>query len=248
MPPYRLIWFQHLHKAAGTYIVRKAISNGEKPYPLNKNGNPYDENGVIPLWEFSGPQLTNFVDECEKLGITFVATEWGGPDYSWLSEDPRVCLITCLRNPIDRFISNFNYDYYWMWSKSKNYSEYLSQDEIFTSPEYYTRIFSRNHDHRNEVTDQDLLIAKKNLMLFDKVIIAKMGTIDVQDLGWTEEADTKHPTFGDKWAKMHLFRKMKFIRFFEYVFRIKHKPKQDLNIEEQNKFDIELYKFAKTLE
>ena len=80
MPPYRLIWFQHLHKAAGTYIVRKAISNGEKPYPLNKNGNPHDENGAIPLWGLSDSELSNFVDECERLGITFVATEWGGPE------------------------------------------------------------------------------------------------------------------------------------------------------------------------
>jgi len=135
-----------------------------------------------------------------------------------------------------------------MWTKSKNYSEYLSQDEIFTSPEYYTRIFSRNHDYRKEVTDQDLLIAKKNLALFDKVIIAETSMIDLKDLGWTEEADTKHPTFGNKWAMMHLVKKMKFIRLFEYFFRVKHKPKQDLMVEDLNKFDIELYNFAKTLE
>ncbi len=248
MPPYRLIWFQHLHKAAGTYIVRKAISNGEKPYPLNKNGNPHDENGAIPLWALSDSELSDFVDECERLGITFVATEWGGPNYSRLSKDPRVCLITCLRNPVDRFISNFNYDYYWMWTKSKNYSEYLSQDEIFTSPEYYTRIFSGNLEHQNEVTDKDLSTAKENLLLFDKVIIAETGMTGLRDLGWIKEADTIHPTFGDKWAKIHLFKKMKFLRLLEYVFRVKHKPKQEIDVEGLNKLDMELYNFAKTLE
>ena len=30
MAAYRLVWFQHLHKAAGTYIIRRAMANGEK--------------------------------------------------------------------------------------------------------------------------------------------------------------------------------------------------------------------------
>ena len=58
MKKYRLVWFQHLHKAAGTYVVRRALTNGEKPYPLNKNGHPHDDTGAIPLWEMTGEELT----------------------------------------------------------------------------------------------------------------------------------------------------------------------------------------------
>ena len=141
MKKYRLVWFQHLHKAAGTYVIRRAIANGEKLFPINENGNPCDDNGVIPLWDMTGRDLSKFVDTCEEMDVTFVATEWGGPDFHILSKDPRVCLITCIRDPINRFISNFNFDYYWMWSKSTNYEQYL-MDKRSTLHQITTRGYS----------------------------------------------------------------------------------------------------------
>ena len=248
MKKYRLVWFQHLHKAAGTYVVRRALTNGEKPYPLNKNGNPHDDKGAIPLWEMTGEELTEFVDECQELGVTFVATEWGGPDFRKLSEDPRVHLVTCFRHPINRFISNFNFDYYWRWTESKNYSEYLSETEIYSSPEYYTRIFSRNQDPNVEVKPEDLKRAKENLQLFDHIIIAESGMDDLFKLGWVKETDTTHPTYGDKWAMIHLIKKLRFWRLFQYLLRVKHKPGDEINLEQLNTLDIELYDYVKSID
>ena len=37
---YRLVWFQHLHKAAGTVIINMAKANQEILYNPNNNANP----------------------------------------------------------------------------------------------------------------------------------------------------------------------------------------------------------------
>ena len=69
MEEYRLVWFQHLHKAAGTYVIRRAIANGERLFPNNENGNPCNHNGVIPLWEMSERELTKFIDTCQEIAL-----------------------------------------------------------------------------------------------------------------------------------------------------------------------------------
>ena len=68
---YRLIWFQHVHKAAGTLVVNLAKENGEVLFKNNANGNPLDENGDrLELWNYSAEELTDFIDQCEKDGVT----------------------------------------------------------------------------------------------------------------------------------------------------------------------------------
>ena len=233
MAGYRLVWFQHLHKAAGTYVIRRAAANGEVFWKENENGNPVRDGKVIPLWDLSSNQLQSFIDECEENGVTFVACEWGGPDFQTLADDPRVTLLTCLRQPIKRLISNYNYDHYWMWTKSKNYQEYIAEGPLHSSPEYYTRIFSRG--------SLDLDLAQKNLQLFDKVIVAEDGMEALGELGWSKESDTTHPTFGDKKRAMILFAKLRWFRLFNYLKGIKFEPPEELGIERMNERDLELY-------
>lgn len=67
---YRLIWFQHIHKAAGTLIVNMAKANNEKMYIPNNNGNPTDDNGVVlPVWEYNNFELSKFIDNCEEMEL-----------------------------------------------------------------------------------------------------------------------------------------------------------------------------------
>ncbi len=245
MAAYRLVWFQHLHKAAGTYVIRRAMANGEILYPKHENGNPCNEEGVIPLWEMDSNQLTDFIDNCEKKGVTFVATEWGGPDFSTLAKDPRVSLLTCLRDPINRLVSNYNYDHYWMWTNSSNYTQYINEGNLYSSPEYYTRIFSRNHDLAKKIETSDLELAKKNITLFDNIIIAETGMDALDDLGWNKESDTTHPTFGSKVRAFHLLRKFRLKRLINYLRKVKHMPPEDLAIHDKNKLDISLYNSLK---
>ncbi len=233
MASYRLVWFQHLHKAAGTYVIRRAMANGETFWPTHENGNPVKEGEVIPLWKMEGNDLTAFIDECENSGVTFVACEWGGADFEILANDERVTLLTCLRHPIKRLISNYNYDHYWMWTKATSYAEYLNEGHLHSSSEYYTRIFARGKE--------DLTIAKSNISLFDYVIIAEDGMSALDELGWSKESDTTHPTFGDKKRASILLLKLRWIRLFNYLKQRKYLPSTELQIEEKNKLDMDLY-------
>ena len=241
MSGYRLVWFQHLHKAAGTYVIRRAMANGETFWPNNENGNPVENEKVIPLWKFDSTQLREFVDRCEKDGITFVACEWGGPEYDVLASDERVILLTSLRDPVKRLVSNYNYDHYWMWTKATSYSEYLSEGNLHSSPEYYTRIFSREIDLSNSIKEVHYTQAMDNLKKFDHVIIAENGMAALNEFGWIKESDTTHPTFGNRIRILHLLRKLRFKRGWNYFKQKKHLPPSELNIEELNKFDISLY-------
>ncbi|MDP7374796.1 MAG: hypothetical protein QF445_04760 [Candidatus Poseidoniaceae archaeon] len=233
MADYRLVWFQHLHKAAGTYVIRRAMANGETFWPDHENGNPVNEGKVIPLWDMASDKLTSFIDECEERGVTFVACEWGGPDYQTLANDERVTLLTCLRQPIKRLISNYNYDHYWMWTKATSYEEYLREGHLHSSPEYYTKIFARG--------ELDLDLAKSNLESFDHVIVAEDGMGALDELGWPKESDTTHPTFGDRKRALILFAKLRWSRLFNYLKKRKYQPPEGLGITELNKLDLELY-------
>lgn len=176
MDKYRLIWFQHLHKAAGTTIVELAKNNMENFYSNHKNGNPYDENDeMIEIWKFDKNDLKSFVDDCERKKITFVATEWGSPNFKILSEDSRVVLITAIRDPIDRLISNYYYDLFKGFTKEKDIISFLDT-QLFNTSNYYTIIFC-NKDYKEVkkigLSNQDLKKAIKNLNLFNNVFIMK---------------------------------------------------------------------------
>lgn len=176
MDKYRLIWFQHLHKAAGTTIVELAKNNMENFYSNHKNGNPYDENDeMIEIWKFDKNDLKSFIDDCERKKITFVATEWGSPNFKILSEDSRVVLITAIRDPIDRLISNYYYDLFKGFTKEKDIISFLDT-QLFNTSNYYTIIFS-NKDYKEVkkigLNNQDLKKAIKNFNLFNNVFIMK---------------------------------------------------------------------------
>jgi hypothetical protein len=233
MAGYRLVWFQHLHKAAGTYVIRRAMANQETFWPDHENGNPVQSGDVIPLWDKGPEELTAFIDECENKGVTFVACEWGGADFETLANDERVTLLTCLRHPINRLISNYNYDYYWMWTKAKSYEEYLAEGHLHSSAEYYTKIFARGENNFQK--------AKSNLALFDHVIIAEDSMTALDELGWSKESDTTHPTFGDKKRAAILFAKLRWSRLFNYLRKVKYQPPSELKIEDKNQNDLSLY-------
>ncbi|MFC1542420.1 sulfotransferase family 2 domain-containing protein [Pseudomonadota bacterium] len=173
---YRLIWFQHLSKSAGTSIVELAMANDEKFYPQHSNGNPRNNDGtLIRFWDMDSYQLRKFVDECEHEGITFVATEWGAPDFSALASDPRVTLITCLRDPLERFMSNYYYGFYLGYTDCPSPESYANSEKTFwgtyTRSNYYCRIFSRCHHETKVIGLCQFELAKTNLAYFDYCVL-----------------------------------------------------------------------------
>lgn len=141
MSEYRLVWFQHFHKAAGSTVMRLGRLNGERFYPDNQNGNPYDHNGrLLPLWQYSKKALSEFIDHCERNRISMVATEWGAPDLKFLSDDPRVKLVTLLRDPWSRLVSNYTYDMISRYENLMPIRDYYYHHSLsFRQPNYYCR-------------------------------------------------------------------------------------------------------------
>jgi hypothetical protein len=236
---YRLIWFQHLHKCAGTYIIKQATLNGEKFWHSHKNGNPLENQNNIKLWEMTPSKLTSFIDRCQEQGVTFIACEWGAPEYQTLAGDDRVTLVTCIRNPINRYISNYNYDYYRMWTKSNSYEEYLTEDRLHSSPEYYIKIFARG--------ELDFEIALSNAKLFDIFMIAEDGMNKLDQLGWNYKNNKIHSTFGNPRRAINLLIKLKLIRLYNYIRKYKYMPNKFLKIEELNNLDTKLYNHMRKL-
>ena len=69
-----------------------------------------------------------------------------------------------------------------MGTKATSYEEYLKEGQLYSAPEYYTKIFARGK--------LNLELAKSNLELFDYVIVAEDGMDTLDELGWTKESDT----------------------------------------------------------
>jgi hypothetical protein len=200
MSEYRLVWFQHLHKVAGTSLVEQAIASGEKPYPRQINGNPMKEDGSrLELWNLDREGLKEFIDNCEKEGITFIATEWGSPDFEYLASDPRVLMFTCIREPLARFMSNFSYDLYKGFTKKRNLNDYINSSDV-SMFEYYTMVFSRNYIHKGmekiEFNREHYEEAKKNLSLFDHIVVLEnrehMKAL-METMGWTMKPSKDEP-------------------------------------------------------
>ena len=219
---YRLIWFQHIHKAAGTLIVNLAKANDEILFGNNANGNPLDEKGErIELWNYNSAQLASFIDSCESEGVTFVATEHGSPDFEYLSRDDRVVLITALRDPVSRAVSNYNHAYFGGYTKAPNIGDYLSEKRFFMSDNFYVRTFSRKEQFPlEEISDEDVKSAGNTLSLFHLVLL--LGKVDVfsvlsEEFGWTVSSVDSHATFGDPWKIWNMVKKVQITRLLRYL-------------------------------
>lgn len=219
---YRLIWFQHIHKSAGTLIVNLAKENGEVLFKNNANGNPLDDNGKrLELWNYNSKQLINFVDKCEREGVTFVATEHGSPDFRLLSEDDRIFLMTSLREPLSRAASNFNHAYFAEYTESSSLDSFLSENRFFMSDNFYTRTFTRKEQFPIVGLDySDVDEAISVIGLFDLVLkIERDNLVEKlsKEFDWKKTNVDSHPTFRDPWKVWNLLKNRRFNRLTRYL-------------------------------
>jgi hypothetical protein len=243
---YKLIWFQHFHKAAGSTIVEYALMNNEKLYPNHANGNPLEKDGsLINLHTFFPTELTEFVDDCEKNGVNFVATEWGAPYIDVLADDPRVKLITCLRDPLKRFLSNFYFDVYGNYTKAKKLENYVnSKDSIFTMDNYYSRILARHNLNPDPIDEVLFQKVKNNLSRFDCCFALEDGFESLSEtLNWEcPPIEKNHSKSSLRTYFRHLSRGQFQSILFRLIFRKKPPTKefQD-NYIKRNFYDYKIY-------
>ncbi|MBL8446425.1 MAG: hypothetical protein JNJ44_03315 [Zoogloeaceae bacterium] len=193
---YRLVWFQHFHKAAGTSVIEMARQNGEQFFPRHENGNPLDAAGrPIPLWQFSPDELLAFVDDCQSQGVSFVATEWGVPHLECLAADPRVRLVTCLRDPLKRLVSNYYYDLYGGHTEARSLEAYPeSGPDAFCHPNYYCHMLGAEACEAAAAGSTPFQRAQARLALFDYCGTVEAGLDRLaRALGW-QAADVRENT------------------------------------------------------
>lgn len=245
---YRLVWFQHFHKAAGTSLVRLALANGELPIEGHSNGNLVEPGTrrSIPVWTWDADALHGLIDRFERLGVTFIATEFGVPDLLALSRDPRVRLVTCLREPLARFVSNYYFDLHRGYGKSVRLADYEGSRGNFTLANYYCWMLSRQSSDAHAVTSADFEAAMANLSLFDLAFAAEQpsGWQTLRDtLGWTGEIPAANRN-RFQWRQIaDLGRRGRFapiLRQLSQPIREPH-PAFVAQFHQAHRFDIELY-------
>mgnify|MGYP001192413572 FL=1 len=253
---YRLIWFQHVHKAAGSAVINQAIANGETLYPVHENGNPCSSTReLLPIWDYEDNELLEFIDDCQSQGVTFVATEWGSPTFQILNSDSRVVLVTCIREPWSRLVSNYNYDYYLGFSRARSLSEYMIGEHRVKLDNYLVRVFSGDSDHESKTLGLESVNSSiNNLQLFDLVLITEregdLGAHLFEALGWEAKIVDNHPTFGNLRTLSTLIRQLRLLSAVRYLLKMKRQVTEGDRraFEEKSSLELELYSRVKDLQ
>lgn len=247
---HKILWFQHLHKCAGSSVIEGARTNGLKFYPWHANGNPKDESGKeLELWNYTSAELAAFLDHVRNLSVSFIATEWGGPCFRTLHEQADVRVVTVIRNPLARMRSNYYYDISAGFSQASCIEDYVGSAGNWTQHNYYTRIFSR-HTGDSEVTDEDFEKARDAMALIDDVFLqnSDLDSNVTNRLGWKNDLTRRNKTpkgvnvrmlawslrngnWRGVWRSLTASRK------------ISEKFKEDFK--ERNRYDLRLYEIAR---
>ena len=109
-----MILFLHFHKCGGS-TINKCFNHYIK-YKPNVNGNPflvddeYNKKSIIKFWEYKPDKINTFFHNIIEDKIQFIACEWNWFKYSDIQHInfDKINLITCIRDPFERFISNYN--------------------------------------------------------------------------------------------------------------------------------------------
>jgi len=106
--PAKPIYFLHVHKAAGSSLVRFAEDSGIKIFVPAVNGNPVDDSGHrLKLWLYSSSKWAQFSrQKLQPSGFQFFANEeFLGKDFWRIL--PLFDFVTILRDPADRWLSDY---------------------------------------------------------------------------------------------------------------------------------------------
>ncbi|MFC0019671.1 hypothetical protein [Roseibacillus persicicus] len=181
---HKLIWFQHLHKCAGSTVVELARLNGETFPERHRNGNPCDKSGRhLPIWEYGEDELNSFVDGLISRGVTFTASEQGSPNFQSLVERKEIILVTGLRSPRKRYFSAYRHHYCRGGGQVPRAPEKFWRSQsarLWSYENYFTRVFSEIGITERELTQADVELALSNLAKFENIY-------NVENSDWLKE-------------------------------------------------------------
>ncbi|MDB9823132.1 hypothetical protein OAC89_05470 [Deltaproteobacteria bacterium] len=194
--------------------------------------------------------LIDFINQCEDKGVTFVATETAAPSFSVLAADPRVCLITCLREPLARFMSHYYYALYRGSTDVSSPEEFVNSIYISTMANYYCRIFSGFNDNPKPIEERQYEIALSTLRSFDCFVVLENNNpfSELYNLLAWEKKDVKaNQTRLDIISAVRLLAKGKLRLLLRHITHPFKRPNEEFTelFKEKNFWDYRLYKTLK---
>ena len=140
------VFFFHFHKVAGTSVVSAAERGGHRVAYRDRNGNVFDCRTGHDLL-YSGRKredIKNILKYEFERGATFIAAEWDFPPIDVIREIPSVSIITVLRDPTARALSNYRYEaiYGRPTTNTNSFTDYWDRNQLFRSDNYYTRMLN----------------------------------------------------------------------------------------------------------
>lgn len=176
----KIITFLHFHKAGGT-SMNNLFSNYNK-YKFNFNGNPWTteqpfgpDSYAIPFFNYKKDELDTFIKNLQSNHVQFIAMEWNF--FKHYNDVPYKCLelITCMRNPYERFKSRM------LLEKMTNYEDFVKINFVtpdgvlpatFNKFNYYVRMLSGHGDEPDLSVDENLFqTAIHNLDKFETIVL-----------------------------------------------------------------------------
>ncbi len=213
----------------------------------HENGNLLNASGAQV--DFSGMSLSRliaFIERCQSEGITFIASEWSSPNFGILSADPRVVLITCLRDPLTRFVSNFYFDLYHGFARANSLETFVNSRQNSTMYNYYCRVFANVSDDLRVIGEAEFATARTALHAFDHVAVLETpNSVSgiCRTLGWTYSPMRAHPARPAARTMVSAILKGKFRLLWRRIARPYRQPGIDFSarFREENRFDYRLY-------
>lgn len=252
-----MIIFLHFHKAAGMSIVEFFRRSGYRFHYHNRNANPWDKKKPIYFWRFETEKLKEWISTRKKCN--FIACEWNFMKphvMNSMTESSDVTLVTCLRDPWKRYLSNYLYEPDRQLPKSilvprnrirqgrvvdEHYILDFSKVNImrdkrglrlrmnYNKDNYYVRMLNgMGEDWNTKITSEHLRIAKSVLAKFDVIIVIEIP---------------------ESFRQLRRFSKRRNLGHAHPGRYQKPKVSQSLidEFKKRNYYDYQLYEFAKKL-
>ncbi len=141
-----MYFFLHMHKCAGSTVVRKAKLSKLKLAENHRNGNMVRPSGrTVRFTELSEGSVQRLLTDVHESGVQFIASEFDFPKIEYLACGVPIDLFTVLRDPLSRASSHYRFaKLYGSVHKDVNFKEFMNfsftkKGPLSRTSNYYTR-------------------------------------------------------------------------------------------------------------
>jgi hypothetical protein len=135
--------FAHLRKCAGTSVIRAARDSGMILPAGHRNGHPAGPDGkpLVDLAHMSEVDIGAMMKGHAEAGVELLAIEWDFPRIEKFPKTLGLEFFTIFRDPVERLISNYRYDFIRKYTSARSLKEYIGSSGIWSRHNYFVRYF-----------------------------------------------------------------------------------------------------------